>query len=362
MKGATSAHCWKLIGISLLAIGVNLPVAWSYLGNLATLAYAGGCGVVAWLALRGWPRTDFWRWAALIGVVVGLGVQLFLLYYVAPEYRGHMDRDDALVLWWQRLGQGVYPYALPTGRGNPISVLPFQQLIALPFIMLGNVGYVTIAAVIGIAILAWRRYTGYQQVQSLTLLLLMTAPLVSFEVAGRSDIIVNLLLFSFLVVGIEEYLRTKRGRLPGLGLLIGAVAATRFAIWPAMVVPVSSLLRDLGLRRSAFVMTGALLGFAALVGPFVIWQPATFFGYAPLGVNATKLGTEPVGQALWIAVTGVVVSVASVHACKTGNLFLATIPVFACVTLATWLTFGIDVSYAQLVFVPSLFSFPQRAS
>jgi hypothetical protein len=95
--------------------------------------------------------------------------------------------------------------------------------------------------------------------------------------------------------------------------------------------------------------------------PFVLWDPAVFFGYAPFAVNAAKLGGSPAAGACWLGLTGLAAGLGAVWAYR-GRVYRAVTAVLAVVVLATWTTFFFDLTYVQLIFVPALFLAGEEAA
>jgi uncharacterized membrane protein len=165
------------------------------------------------------------------------------------------------------------------------------------------------------------------------------------------------MLVPFFFMWIEDH-RESMGRrdIAISGVLFGCLAATRIALLPALAVPALYLLRRYAVVAFARVIGLAAVVFVALVLPFILWDPDLFFHYAPLWVNTTKLGQHMPTQAVWLIATGLVVlASASLVRCAK-NLFGLLIPVLAVTVAATWLTFSVDLSYLQMVFIPLLFS------
>lgn len=342
-----------LLWQTLLLAGLNLPVLLNYFSAPVAAAYVVGLLVVVFVLCRLGSRTaDCILFCLLVG---SAALQLALLFIVAPSYDGRMDRDDALVLWWERVWQGIFPYEEPTSIGNPISILPSLPIVALPFIILGNVGFLGIAAFGVLAALLWRYYRNAREQRIASLVALATAPVLLLEIAGRSDLIVNTTLLCLGVLVLRRLPWHRRSSAWIGGLILGIMAATRFAIWPTLIPISGFLLARANGRLFLFTMTIAVVVASVLILPFAAWDQTTFFSYAPLGVNATKLGADQVVQGFWLMATVVVALLATVWAYRAQRLFGAITVTLAVVVLGTWTTFFYDVSYVQFVFVPALF-------
>ncbi len=122
-----------------------------------------------------------------------------------------------------------------------------------------------------------------------------------------------MLLVMLLLLMIEWQL--ERGGLPlplpyagwaGVGVVVGGVAATRLPIWAVLAMVGLYIFKKASVRAGLIVTGVALLVFVALVGPFVIWNSAVFFEFAPIGVNLGKLGsddTDDFMKLVWLLAT-----------------------------------------------------------
>jgi hypothetical protein len=296
-------------------------------------------------------------------VCIGLAVvaQLVVLEIVRPRVRIAMDRDSALLTWLASFARGEFPYTHPTELGNPISAFPLVPALAFPFAALGNIGYFEIAGYVVLAGLLWGRYRGRLFAQAFSILALSTAPLVYLEVLTRSELIANAALLMLLLVFVEQHEQSlgKPRTMAMVGFGLGCLMSTRLGFFPAFGVLCLYLLRRLPLASFAMVLGIAVATCAVIVVPFFVWNPTIFATYAPLGVNIGKLQVSPLAGTLWPAATVLTALVAGLLARRAADVFPGVAAVMLVVTLGTYLSSFIDVSYFQLSFVPLLFSFPR---
>ena len=349
----------QLVLVITLA-ALNVPIIYHYLGVLATSAYL---LIYALIFIWVWkfpPGERFQNLALAAIIFLSLALQIVLLIWVAPQFDQQMDRDDALTYWIEALARGEYPYSIPTSRGNPISILPSLPLIALPFYLLGNVGFLEIFSYLVLIILLWMAYKQAPRVRFFTIIVFSTSPLLFFEVAGRSDLIANLLLLVLLIFLLERHAvnQFKFGAWI-FGLSLGLLGATRIALAPALFVILYYVAATFPRRLLKKTLVIGTLTFFVLVAPFAFWNPTTFFHYAPLGVNRTKLGGDRLIALILLVGTAFSTLLVSFAVKSAVDLYTAAAVVLAIVTLATWLTFSRDLSYLQMIFIPLLFAFPR---
>lgn len=345
---------WTIIG---LLVALNLPLVFRYIGWWACGVYAVGA-----IALVMFTASAYWRRSFLYALIGGsLALQCATLLIVAPllpaTYR--IDRASALTVWQSAVAHGLYPYAERTDLGNAISVLPTLPLLAWPFQLVGSVGFFEIfsyAVLVGLLLWHYRRQSDAARI---AIGILATAPLLFFEVVAKSDVIANMVLLMLLLTCSRAYMGRPSPLLLGsVGILLGGVAATRIALLPILFVCVCYLYWGAPLRRWIAIVAIAAFVAALLIVPFIIWNPTVFFGFAPFGVNATKLGANPALQWLWLALTGGATLFFGLWAKTYPRLLLGITLLGALIVSATWVQFFVDLSYLQIVFIPLLFLLP----
>ena len=365
MSKVAPFHCRQGIsagqgGAIVLLVSTNLSLVYHYLGSAVAGIY-----LLCYLGLILWV----WRWSLperveriLLATVVvaSVLVQIFAVHRVAPLFDARMDRDDALSCWLAALRRGDYPYAEPTSGHNPISVFPFLPIMAWPFDLMGNVGYLPVFSYLVLVILLWATYRHARLFRFFTICVLSSAPLLLFEVSGRSDVIANMLLFVLVIHWLERH----EGRPWGweayvFGALFGCLVATRLGLLLTIGVVALYLLHNLPFRTAVQMGIAALAAFSLLVVPFIVWDPATFFHYAPMGVSSTKLGDSTTAQVGWSVATLLVALASGLVVRRARHLYAALVPTLALITVATWLTFFRDWTYLQFIFVPLLFALPR---
>ena len=347
-----------ILAITLAAL--NVPIVYHYLGVLAAFVYLLAYAILFIWACKFHPGERFQNLALAAIIFLSLALQIVLLIWVAPQFDQQMDRDDALTYWIEALARGEYPYSVPTSRGNPISILPFLPLIALPFYLLGNVGYLEIISYLVLIILLWMAYNQAPRNRFFTIIVFSTSPLLFFEVAGRSDLIANLALLVLLIFLLERRAvdQFKFGAWI-FGLSLGLLGATRIALAPALFVILYYMAAAFPRRLLKKTLVIGTITFFVLVAPFAFWNPTTFFHYAPLGVNRTKLGGDRLIAIVILVGTAFSTLLVSFAVKSAKDLYTAAAVVLAIVALATWLTFSRDLSYLQMIFIPLLFAFPR---
>lgn len=347
--------------IVLISTSVNAYTVVHYLGPLAGLLYGTiSLGLFGWLQARTYSHHVLNK-VQFVVVVLAFASQLSALVLVSPSFDLNMDRDSAIVTWLEELIAFRYPYAQPTDIGNPISPLPAIPLIAAPFYLLGNVGYLQIAAYLLLVLLLHTTFHRIPLIRFYTIIMLSSSPLLFFEVVARSDLVANMTL----IVGITWWLERHQSYVWKrdaylLGILVGVTAATRLALLPAVMVIYLYMLRKLPSQTLFRISIAAGSTAALLLLPFLLWDTDTFLNYAPIGVSSTKLGDNQVNQMFWLSLTLLATTIGGLIAHTARHVYGAVAAVSALIMLGTWVTFFNDITYLQLVFIPILFALSRK--
>jgi len=342
----------------IIAGSLNVPLVWHYLSPAAGCFYL--CIYVLVFLLTSRSRNLFEHNQILAAVVVfSFCFQMICLFAISPVLHNGMDRDSAMITWIHRLFNGKFPYEHPTRNGNPISVLPFMPIVAIPFYLLGNVGLLEPAAYLLLVLLLYRTYRNNEKSRLYSILILSTIPLTFFEVLARSDLIANITILLLVIYILELKQSSLESNKILLGILLGCAASTRIAMLPATVVILLAVFKNVTPRVFAEVVFYCILTMGCLILPFLAWNSFVFVYYAPLGVNLQKLGPHESLRSFWLSITIIAVFLTAFLARKPSEIYLSVTVTLAIVTLATWSTFWVDLSYLQLICVPLLFSFPR---
>jgi hypothetical protein len=137
-------------------------------------------------------------------------------------------------------------------------------------------------------VVLWRLVPGSTE-RSIALAACLALPSLHYEGLVHSELFLNAAL-ALAVVLTAEHARTR----PGIGwtiaagVMAGAVASTRLVIPLALLVYMAFAVRE---AKGRAVLAGgiALVVFAALAAPFVVWDAGRFFGCGPLAVQGLYL-------------------------------------------------------------------------
>jgi hypothetical protein len=329
----------------LSRLGMNTPV----LVAVYMLGFAGALAAV----LRTEEDTLQRRvpFVLLLGLV---SIGSIVMFQVIGVHGLRVDRWHMIDTFWSNVADGRYAYT-PRPNSNIPGPLPFYYVMALPFYLMGDIGYFTLAGLLGYAYLIWR-FLGLGKSAYVALLTLILSMSFLWEVTTRSTIVVNMVVILGYLLWLDRSRPISERGLILAGVGGGLVLSTRSVVaLPLLVYVVYAYVRQRHLKDIMLLGVAMLFGFSLTILPFYLWDRVGFSLYNPLLVQSA-LSTGPVlGIALvaslvlgWtstsqrdaIAASGLVLFVA---------VLLSFIPATMQIGLAT-VVYGdyFDVSYFNL--------------
>ena len=154
-------------------------------------------------------------------------ILLIILQYSINPTTIQVDRWSAIHHFLDNLTTGIYPYSAQTHLGGYGSPFPVWQLLHLPFYFLHNVG---LSFTVGLLLFLHSLSLHISTSRSFcALLLLIISPAFLYEIIVRSDLMVNILVSSsILLYCIHHKLTITQHYIP-LAIIIGLLMSTRLS-------------------------------------------------------------------------------------------------------------------------------------
>lgn len=227
------------------------------------------------------------NYVLLIGFVL---ISAFILTKI-DIHKLNVDRWSIITAFWDNYFNGEYVYYAKSFVGSHPGPMPFYFIIALPFMLLGELGYLSLMGVVVLFFIMKKEKIRPAAI-TIFLLLVMLGCFYLWEVFSRSNILVNSAL---VLVVIIYFLRQKsydsfKMKLI-VGILIGLVMSTRnvFVI-PFIILFLYALKVKIFSFTQAFVIGAvALLVFAITFVPFVIGFWGDFLVTNPFVIQSSML-------------------------------------------------------------------------
>ncbi len=210
-----------------------------------------------------------------------------------------VGRYPAMYEWITRLLSGEFPYASGV---NP-SGFPFLFILAVPFYILGDIGFFQIFSFLVFAIIVHLGHRESDLSRFRIILLLMAAPIFLFEIVVRSDLFSNMVMIMLYLTIFQLYNRKREYISPILlGIAGGLLLSTRGVVFLIYIIFFLFAIRRDRFRYGFFIVS-MLAGFVLTLAPFLIWDAKRFVESGPFVIQLSYI---PV----WVFILAIIASVA----------------------------------------------------
>jgi hypothetical protein len=245
-----------------------------------------------------------------------MSVFLYLVLFIGFLWRNPgqyvclgVDNSQALAMATSALLRGEFPYGSLTTIGNPISPLPGSLILAMPFLLLGNVGLQFFLCII-IYVMGLRYLMESWEIA----VAIAFTPFLLFVPAWQGVIFGQDYLTNSMVVFLAAMLvfksakssidfnRKRRWICSSWSIILGICLSSRMAYMLIMPVLATALFLQYGWRTTwmSLLLTGT--SFLCVTLPIYMWDPSNF---SPLHTSVFLSNAGPYGYAIvlgcWIA-------------------------------------------------------------
>lgn len=225
-----------------------------------------------------------------ISFIVALIIGSLLIWKKIPVETLNVDRWSVITSFWDSYFANEYAYFAKSFAGNPPGPMPFYFILALPFYLVGELGFLSIIGVLFFYWLMW-----YKKVNSISRTLIVILILSSFfnlwEVICRSNIFFNasLVLGSLIYILNQKIFTLKT--LVISGIFIGLLISTRNVFVISYIICFLYLWRIKAIQFKQLTVLGfiSLLIFALTFIPVVYGYFDDFKQMNPFIVQSTFL-------------------------------------------------------------------------
>jgi hypothetical protein len=263
----------------LVGLAVNLLVAAALVGWIA-------CWGRRWATIF---EKRFVIWMGLAAVVLAVGYGVAHPFEDGKGPGKSSDRDEGLEIAVTRMVSGQTPYYPENQVAGPLSVLPGAIMLAVPFVMAGDVGYQNVFWLVMFMLAAASWYRDKTRALLMAVVLMAASPSVLHEFVSGGDLIANGLYVALAIGGcLVAWSRTKWPEAddatgtPWAGwkwlasVFLGVAMASRpnfLLLYPLLA---GALWRLAGLRVAATAVGVAGLVSVGLILPFYLHDPDGF--------------------------------------------------------------------------------------
>jgi hypothetical protein len=234
------------------------------------------------------PERRFTRRLFYIYFGLFLGAAIILVNRIRPEDL-NVDRWSIIESFLQALFNGQYPYSAESIHNNHPAPFPMYFIFAIPFYLIGQIGYIPLVGYLAFAYLLKLR--GYSlRTRTILVILLSTSPIFLWEVITKSTLFTNVLLVMFYLHWLES---TPLKKLPKQ-LLAGGVGGILLSTRAVLAIPIGCYFvykyhRRKMWKTGLFIGATLLIVFSLTLFPFWIWDPVLFSQYNPITLQGSFL-------------------------------------------------------------------------
>ncbi len=227
------------------------------------------------------------KFVNIIGFIV-LFIASYVVFQKVPIETLNVDRWSVITSFWDNYFAGEYVYFALSHMNNYPGPMPFYYIVALPFYLIGELGYLSIIGLLAF-ILLLQFLKRPLQTQIAYFIIIATSPFFLWEIVGRSNIFFNSTLILISVVYFFKTIEKKN--LLWNGIIIGLLLSTRNVyVIPYVVVFLFALKnRDISIKNTIIIGIIAVLTFATTFLPFVIGQFDDFLKMNPFIIQSSYL-------------------------------------------------------------------------
>lgn len=216
-------------------------------------------------------------------VLLAVALSLVMSHFEPQKIR--VGRYPALQDWISRLFDSEFPYDSHTRPSG----FPFLFVMAMPFYLLGDLGFLQIFSFLIFGGLVYLRYPEQPMNRFRCIFLLISAPVFLYEVMVRSELFSNMVVV-MLYLAVLEMVGRKMSLFASilLGLAGGLLLSTRGIVLLIYVLVLGYLLRKKVVTHGLFFLS-IFAGFVVSLLPFLIWDWRQFMDSGPLSKQLSFL-------------------------------------------------------------------------
>ncbi len=259
-----------------------------------------------------------------------------------------VDRWSVIDSFWESAFNGDFPYAARSIHDNAPGPFPFYFIMALPFHLAGEIGWMTVLGFFGLAWLLYKRSRTAKPVVIL-LLLVATAPVTLWELSTRSTIFFNMTAVLLFITWLEYKPEMKSREQFLTGLIGGLILSTRgFVAIPFLAFFSFAYLRTRQVKEFFIRGFGVIIGFFITLIPFLLWDIEKFKIYNPITLQAGFLNLPLL---IIFFVLAILAGLKATSACRFYSIL--SLLLFTVITAAFIITaseFGWDIAFHKSAF------------
>ena len=230
-------------------------------------------------------ESDWFYYAFVFMYIAG---HVILFHFIHVENL-NVDRWSVISAFWEQAFKGEYPYNAQSHMGNYAASLPFYFVLALPFYLIGEIGYFSLIGIIIFAFFLRKNLSRSESICAIFILFLSVS--VFWEISVRSTIFVNTVLFMLYLFWLLRIDLNNKKQYWTSAIIGGLLLSTREIFALPLIIYCVFLL------KSKEISVKSLVGWCLIVfglfiftfSPFLIFYFHEFLNRNPFRVQTEQL-------------------------------------------------------------------------
>ena len=240
-----------------------------------------------------------------IGLLCTFAISSVIIFYKVPFETLNVDRWSVITSFWDNYFGGKYVYFAESHMGNAPGPMPFYFILALPFYLMGELGYFSL---LGIAIFyLMLKYDNKSPIkQTAAILLIMSSTFYLWEIICRSNLFLNSSLILCSIIYFFKSAEDKKANyIIVSGIIIGLLLSTRNVfIIPYIIAFLFALRFDIiSVKNTLKIALIAICTFTITFIPFIINHFDDFMLANPFIIQSSVL--MPLGYSIFCVLLAV---------------------------------------------------------
>lgn len=215
-------------------------------------------------------------------------VHIILFHFIKAETL-NVDRWSVISSFWEQAFNGQYPYNAQSHMGNYPAPLPFYFVMALPFNLIGEIGYLSLAGILILAVFLRKNLSPRNSVGALVILFLSVS--VFWEISTRSTILINSIFFMVYLFWLGKVNFENKKQYWISAIIGGLLLSTRTIFALALVIYVVYLFKSKEVRFKKLIIWSLIIVSVLLLTfvPLLVFYTPEFLIRNPFNVQTDHL-------------------------------------------------------------------------
>lgn len=274
---------------------VSFLFSYKYLSRVMPYSILISFGIIS-LYLLLWKKRDvlflnenFSKKLILLSLLI-FALFSFFIFKKIPVETLNVDRWSVITSFWDSYFRGDYVYFAKSNVGNYPGPMPFYFIFALPFYLMGELGWFSVLGVVLFYFIIKRNVTDQSLKFISVSLILINVPYL-WEVTCRSNIFLNASLVLWVLIYFANQQKTSSKNSIITGILIGLILSTRNVFVIPFIIAFIYYLKakEITVKQILLIGTVALLSFSLTFVPFVWNHFSEFKAMNPFIIQSSFL-------------------------------------------------------------------------